>query len=120
MRADARPDATGTDGVVQAPAAFCTNEGAVAPNGIAVSCETYCVCRNGTDDGNCHAAFPTRDLCIRDCYAKKFTPSQLCCMAARCTAAHIGNRQSVPGFTFKGTPMPALHHELCGAIRTCQ
>ncbi len=114
-------DAAPTDGGMQRPAAtFCTNEGAVVTTGIPVSCETLCVCRNMADDGNCHAAYSTRELCIRDCYAKKWTPSQLCCMAARCTAAHIGDRMSVPGFTFKGPPLVSLHHELCREVRGCQ
>ena len=115
---DVRP--ASTDGVMPSPVASCTNEGQVVTTGIPVSCETLCVCRNMVDDGNCHAAYATRELCIADCYAKKFTPAQLCCMAARCTETHIGNRKNVPGFTFKGLPMPALHHELCAMVRACQ
>lgn len=117
-RVDVRP--ASTDGVMPSPVASCTNEGQVVTTGIPVSCETLCVCRNMVDDGNCHAAYATRELCIADCYAKKFTPAQLCCMAARCTETHIGNRKNVPGFTFKGLPMPALHHELCAMVRACQ
>lgn len=89
----------------------------VAAGGIPVTCETLCICLNMVDNGNCHAFAATRELCIEGCRAKKLTPAQLCCKASRCTNAHMGKRKSVPGFTFNGPEMPALHHELCREVR---